>query len=63
MNCVTCAHFMDDPARIEAMIPGMTTLGSAHASVRSDDGICLVHDLIVSPRDGCEKFKADRDRP
>jgi len=58
MTCAGCAHFVDDPARIEAMVPGLTVMGSAYASVRSDDGICLEHDLIVSARDVCARFSA-----
>jgi hypothetical protein len=56
MTCSACAHFVDEPLRIEALIPGLTTMGSARASVRSDDGICAVHDLMVSARDDCGKF-------
>jgi hypothetical protein len=56
MTCRGCAHFINEPHRIEAMIPGLTAMGSARASVRADDGICVVHDLIVSARDGCGKF-------
>ncbi len=67
MTCATCIHFMDDPDQFEAMIPGLTSMGSARASVRADDGICRVHDLIVSARDSCERYAArvtkDRGRP
>jgi hypothetical protein len=58
--CRGCTHFIDEPARIEALIPGLTAMGSARASVRSDDGICAVHDRIVSARDGCDRFLARR---
>jgi hypothetical protein len=58
MNCGGCAHFVNEPSRIEAMIPGLTTMGSARASVRADDGICAVHDLIVTARDCCDRFAA-----
>jgi len=67
MTCGICTHFVDEPGRIEAMIPGLTTMGSARASVRADDGICLVHDLIVTARDSCDRFaprlKEDPGRP
>lgn len=67
MNCGGCTHFVDEPARIEAMIPGLTTMGSARASVFANDGICTEHDLIVSARDGCDRFsprvKEDRGQP
>jgi hypothetical protein len=63
VNCRNCVHFIDEPARIEALIPGLTAMGSARASVRADDGICAVHDVMVSARDWCEKFspRAERD--
>jgi hypothetical protein len=56
MTCVRCASFVNEPASIEALIPGLTAMGSAWASVRSDDGICTVHDLMVSARDTCGRF-------
>lgn len=54
--CADCMHFVNAPARIEAMIPGLTTMGSARASVRGEDGICIALDLIVSGRDTCGRF-------
>jgi hypothetical protein len=57
-SCRDCRHFINDPAQIEALIPGLTAMGSAWASVRSDDGICAIHDRIVSARDGCDSFLA-----
>jgi hypothetical protein len=38
------------------LIPGMTAMGSARASVRAGDGICAVRDLMMSARDGCGEF-------
>jgi len=57
MTCHDCANFEDEPARIEALIPGLTAMGSARASVRSDDGVCIERDLIVSARDCCDRFR------
>jgi hypothetical protein len=64
-TCGACVHFENEPTRIEAMIPGLTAMGSARASVRADDGICGVHDRIVTPGDRCGRFapKADPARP
>jgi hypothetical protein len=56
MTCARCAHFIDQPAQIEALIPGLTAMGSARASVRSDDGICAVHECVVWARDLCGEF-------
>ena len=67
MTCGGWAYFVNEPGRIEAMIPGLTAMGSARASVLADDGICGVHDLVVSVRDSCDRFSprltADRVRP
>lgn len=54
--CTHCIHFVNAPARIEAMIPGLTTMGSARASVWGDDGVCAALDVIVSGRDTCGRF-------
>jgi hypothetical protein len=56
MTCGACVHFINDPARIEALIPGLATMGSARASVRANDGICAEHDRIVIARDWCGRF-------
>ena len=56
MNCVVCVHFVNDPAAIEAMIPGLAILGSARASVRANDGFCVLHDRMADPEDSCGGF-------
>ena len=58
MTCGACQHFLDHPAGIEAAIPGLSAMGSAHASVRSDDGLCATRDRIASPRDQMPCFEA-----
>jgi hypothetical protein len=67
MTCTGCTHFIDEPAQIEALIPGLTAMGSARASVRSDDGICAIHDRMVSARDVCDRLSPrvtkDPDQP
>ena len=55
-TCLRCSQFENDPTRIESMIPGLSTFGSARASVGADNGICLVHDRIVTARDWCARF-------
>jgi hypothetical protein len=54
--CQGCIHFCNDPALIEALYPGLTTMSSGFASVRDQDGICNYHQLYLSARDGCQKF-------
>jgi hypothetical protein len=38
---------------LEAALPGLRTLSSAHAAVRSEDGLCGVHDRYVAADYGC----------
>ena len=46
--CAACRHFRDDPADIEAALPGLSVLSSGYASVRGQDGLCLKHDRFVT---------------
>ncbi len=55
-SCVPCAHFCDDPARLEAALPGLAALSSGHASVRGRDGLCLLHQRLINGRRRCEAF-------
>jgi len=55
-TCLACAHFCDDPVRIEAELPGLAILSSAHASARSSDGLCLRRSVIANARGRCEDF-------
>jgi hypothetical protein len=51
-------HFADDPAYFEAAIKGLVVMGSAHASVRGRDGICLLRDRFCSATWSCAEFMA-----
>ena len=57
-RCGACVQFRNDPAYLEAAMPGLSSLGSAYASVRADDGICLRHDRYLSARASCADFSA-----
>ena len=48
-TCQHCAHFVDDPAAIEAEIPGLTSFGSAYSSARGYAGICQELDRFMDP--------------
>ena len=48
-TCQHCAHFNDDPAFIEAEIPGLTSFGSAYSSARGHAGICQELDRFMDP--------------
>lgn len=56
--CGNCTHFCNDPAAIEATFPGLTTMSSAYASVRSNDGLCARHDVYLAFTDTCRDFSA-----
>jgi len=57
-RCDRCRHFMDDPARMEAELPGIQILGSMYGSSRGDSGFCAVHARFASPGDCCAAFEA-----
>ena len=57
-RCGSCAHFRNDPAYIETLFPGLTSLSSGDASVRGDDGHCLRHDRYLGAGSSCADFRA-----
>jgi len=48
-TCQHCAHFVDDPASIEAEFPYITVFGSAYSSARGHAGICQELDRFMDP--------------
>ena len=52
-SCADCRHFNGRPLDIEAALPGLSSLSSAYAAVRSDDGICALHDRYVAASSLC----------
>jgi hypothetical protein len=63
-TCQHCRHFVDDPAVIEAEIPGLTSFGSAYSSARGHAGICRAFDRFLDPMYAweCPSFEARADR-
>ena len=59
-TCATCSRFQGDPAAIESLLPGLTVMGSAYASVAAGDGVCTRHDTIESRRSCCRDHTAIR---
>jgi len=55
-RCQTCSSFQNDPALIEAVYPGLTTMSSGFASVRHHDGFCNYNQLYLSALDSCPHF-------
>jgi len=54
--CRNCTHFCNDPKFLEQAVPGLSSMSSAYASVRSDDGLCNKHDRYLSAGSVCIDF-------
>jgi hypothetical protein len=55
-SCLACRHFKDAPAELEAAFPGLSSLSSAYAAVRWNDGICTLHERYVAATSRCPGF-------
>jgi hypothetical protein len=56
--CAGCVHFTNDPAFLEGALPALRALSSAHAAVRSNDGLCAVHQRYVAASSVCAYYVA-----
>ena len=54
--CGVCRHFENDAKTLEATFGGLTSLSSAYGSTRSDDGLCLRHELYLRAKASCRDF-------
>jgi hypothetical protein len=57
-SCRTCRHFDNSARGIEAAMPGLATLSSAHAAVRSDDGLCRTRERYLAAASRCADHAA-----
>ncbi len=57
-GCASCLHFCTEAGWIEAHLPGLSSLSSAHASVRGEDGLCLSHNRLINGRRRCANYEA-----
>jgi len=55
-RCRFCTWFRNDPAFFEQEFAGLSSLSSAYASVRGEDGLCLRHDRYLSAHASCADF-------
>jgi hypothetical protein len=51
--CGNCRHFFNASPAIESALPGLSSLSSAYASVRADDGVCSLHDRYIAAESLC----------
>lgn len=56
-RCLQCKHFRNSPQYLESVYKGLATLSSAHGSVRSEDGICVLKDLYIAANRRCDSFE------
>ena len=54
-SCADCRHFLNDPHILEQEIAGLSSLGSARASVRAEDGVCVRYDRLTTRRFWCRE--------
>lgn len=57
-RCGHCSYFCNDPAVIESVFKGLSSMSSGSASVRAHDGLCDLHEVYLSYRDTCPDFRA-----
>jgi hypothetical protein len=55
-SCRGCGHFRNAAPLLEAALPNLNSLSSAHAAVRADDGLCAVHDRYVRAVSVCDRL-------
>jgi hypothetical protein len=55
-SCLHCRRFNHSPAALEAALPGLSSLSSAYAAVRANDGLCGVHQRYVTAESTCPQF-------
>jgi hypothetical protein len=56
-SCRECKHFQNAAKQVEAALPGLSSLSSAYAAVRCDDGICAVHERYIAASSICPAFE------
>lgn len=56
-GCRGCRFFETDARTVEAQLPGMASLSSAHAAVRGGDGLCIAHGRLINGRRVCASYQ------
>jgi hypothetical protein len=57
LTCRSCLHFQDSAPALEAAMPGLSSLSSAYAAVRADDGLCAIHARFVAAARVCDRHE------
>jgi hypothetical protein len=56
-SCAGCRYFTNEPAELEALLPGLSALGSAFGSVRDNDGLCERHQRYLRATCHCPEHR------
>jgi hypothetical protein len=56
-SCAGCAHLIHDPVEFERALPGILILSSGQGDSRGDQGLCRIHEQLVTPEMTCPHFE------
>jgi hypothetical protein len=57
VRCAACAHLIQDAAEFESALPGILILSSGQGDSRGDQGLCRIHQRLVTPGMTCDQFQ------
>lgn len=56
-HCGGCAQLIRDAVEFESAFPGILILSSGQGESRGDQGLCRLHERIVTPEMSCARFQ------
>ena len=56
-TCAGCAQLICDPVKFEDALPGILILSSGQGDSRGDQGLCQIHQRLVTPEMTCRHFQ------
>jgi hypothetical protein len=56
-HCGGCAHLIHEPAEFECAFPGILILSSGQGESRGDQGLCRLHERLVTCEMSCSHFR------
>ena len=56
-TCAGCAQLICDPVKFEDALPGILILSSGQGESRGDQGLCRIHQRLVTPEMTCGRFQ------
>ena len=56
-TCAGCVYLIQDAAEFESALPGILILSSGQGESRGDQGLCRIHQRLVTPEMTCGRFQ------